>query len=223
MKRYEFGMLVAAVLLVAGCASTQEVPTRHVYHFQRGAQEYEIISMSRITGEGANYLVEREDGTVRMSARDDDQDGKLDVMVAGEMRLHDANAIYEYGIAQAEQERRTAFHLTSRVYTAEQDGRHYMIKTYLTPGGGAFNRFFAQGDNGAYAFVVVDREADGQLDDLESGDGDLEALQQAYDHVIGEGMKEDCVHVMDGQYIVEQRGEGQRAPVRVGTEAPSMR
>lgn len=223
MKRYDRGLVLVIALVMAGCATTQEVPTRHVYHFQRGTQGYEIVSMARITGEGANYLVEREGGKIRMSARDDDQDGVLDAMVTGEMSLHDANEIYAYGIGQAQQAGRTAIHLTTRVYTAERDGRNYMIKTYLTPQGLAYNRFFAQGDNGAYAVVVVDRDADGRLDEIESGDGDLVALQQAYDLLIDDGMKAGCVHLRDGSYIVEQEPERRGSPERVGTEAPSMR
>lgn len=222
MKRYRVSMLVV-VLVLAGCATTREVPTRHVYRFERGGEHYEIVSMSRVTGEGANYLVSREEGTIRMSARDDDQDGVLDAMVTGEMHLKEANAIYTYGVSQARQAGQMTFHLTSRVYTTERAGRHYMIKTYLMPDSSAYNRFFVQGENGAYAVVVVDRDADGTLDVVERGDGKLEVLQQAYEAVLDDGMQAGCVHAWDGRYLVEQGRERTPRPIRVGTEAPLRR
>ena len=70
--------LVLALLLFGACSSVR--PTgRSVFHFDVEGVSYEVISLSLASGEGVNYLLRREDDRVVFRARDDDQDGHIDV------------------------------------------------------------------------------------------------------------------------------------------------
>ena len=203
MKRRGTTCLLVAVLLLVGCATTREKPTKHIFRFDFDGRTYEIVSTVTLTGEGYNYLVRREDGEIVVSVRDDDQDGVLDWLIVGDESLDRMNAIYRAGMVAAIDGGKYVENLSARIFTAEDEEARYVVGTYLHRGGEPYNKLHVFRDDSE--LIAVDRAANGHLDSIERGKDELVEAQTVYDWILTEGMAQGRIALVDGRYLVARR------------------
>ena len=192
-------------LCAEGCGTTRSGPSRSLFAFSYEGDTYEIVSLVVPTNGGSNFLLLRQGERVVLRAQDEDQDGTLDTLLAGTLTLENANRIYALGIAQAQARGKYKEQLSSRRYKVFRSGHTYIIQTYLLDSGASYNKFILIDDITGTKTIVQDTDADGILDEIEGGKGDLEASQKAYAVVLKEGIRKGRIVFVDERYVVKSQ------------------
>ena len=198
-----FTLLLA--LCAQGCGTTRSEPSRSLFTFSYEGDTYEIVSLAVPTNGGSNFLLLRQGERVVLRARDNDQDGTLDTLLTGTLTLENANRIYARGIAQAQARGKYKEQLSSRRYALSRSGHTYIIQTYLLDSGASYNKFILIDDSTGTKTIIQDTDADGILDEIEGGQGDLEANQNAYAVVLKEGIRQGRIVLVDERYVVKSQ------------------
>jgi len=212
-------LLLALVLYVGGCATTNPEPERHSFAFTYEGDPYEIISVVVPTGGGGNYLALYEGNRFLIRAKDRDQDGRIDTVLVGDITLETANRIYAAGIAEAQRQGKYRETISSRVYELIQAGHTYLIQTYVVDAGRSYNKFILYDTAIGQETVFVDAEGDGILDSVASGDADLDASQPVYEMVLQEGIRDGRITRIDDRYTVLPKPEGRWSLLFRSTDA----
>jgi hypothetical protein len=196
-------LLVLALIAAAGCASTQPPTGRNVFAFEHNGETYEIISTVGSEGVGGNFLIRREGSRILVSARDHDQDGTLDTLLVGDMPLARANAIYTAGISAARAQGKSVSRLPSRTFRVTMHGGLYAVQTFMIDMHSWYNKFTMIEPGSAHEVVLIDANADGILDRIETGTITTGVAQPLYQRVLQEGIRDGRVEQLDGRYRIQ--------------------
>ena len=206
MKTSDFTFVWALVLGV-GCTATRTEPSRSVFAFEHGGNEYEIVSVAFPVEGGYNVLVRRDGAAATLQGKDLDQDGVLDTLLAVGAPLERIDAIYAAGVAQAEAQGKFRVRPNQRLYElALAEGRYAVLTFPLEPDRSA-NKFTyvaapAAGTASTQSPVVfLDFDADGVLDRAEGGE-DISAYQKRYDYVLQAGVRDGQIEHTGPTYRV---------------------
>jgi hypothetical protein len=203
-----FGTALALATL-AGCAARRPVVEIGGYYFDYEGKTYRIESVNPASKVGYNILALREEDQDRVVGLDYDQDGMLDGVVEGMISLDRAIRIYSAGIAEGERRGVVRSRFQTHEYRVVINDYTYVLVTYKLALGDVFNRLTIL--TAYYApeeAILLDLGADGKLDTIENGDGDLEYYQALYDQVIDQGLKYGRVERIDGMYQVVPLQQG---------------
>lgn len=170
--------------------------------FEYDGSSFYIISYTHQDKVGYNLLTSGKKD-VRFAARDLYQDGTIDEIIKGPYTLEEANRIYAYGIQKAKNKGNLESREIKRKYKTE-DGRYrYLVTTILPIIGEPYNTFavmekvpFAQ------SVIFKDDHADGSLDSVLFGNGDLEYGQKLYDGVLKMGLADKSMEKSDSTFLV---------------------
>lgn len=195
-----FPILLAA-LLVPAC-SGPATTGRSVFHFSVGEQEYEVISLSLASGEGVNYLLQRENDHVVFRAKDEDQDGHIDQVLMGNLSVHHADSLYALGIEEAKRRGQFARREASRVYMVTRPDGVYSVRSVLVGAGDWYNAFTLTDPTGERSIFLMDSDADGVLDESGLDEADMREWQTLYRDVLDQGIREGRVERTTSGYLV---------------------
>lgn len=192
------------IFLLHGCAGTGEPKLKVVvYSFNFEGKAYRILSASSGAKEDRyNQLVGKD-----FVAVDFAQDRIIDKVIVGNVSRHEAQKVYDYGLAMAIQENRLRERLpVSDRFIEETPDFNYEIISFQVEETHPYNQFKITGKNRMYLQIVaVDREADGTLDEVLKGTATLEELQPQYSFAIKSGIQKGELIQVDSRIIVKKR------------------
>ncbi|PAP77422.1 hypothetical protein [Rubrivirga marina] len=177
MTHRSLALLGVSTALALGCASTSPnvVPA---FTFDLDGHRYGI-ALAESGAERANDLVLLEDGRLRLRVRDRDQDGRLDTLLVGAIRLEEADAIYAHGIAEARAAGAYKEREPARTFSVRHLYRTLVVWSVASGGSDWENRFVVY-ENARRGPVASDVDSDGTLDDHpELQDDYVRALEAA--------------------------------------------
>lgn len=191
-----------AGLLMQGCSTYKDLPTRAEFRFNYDGHPFEIISISAPTGEGYNYLVQYKGGESVLRSMDTNQDGIIDLVQYGSISIEEANKIYIYGIQQAIEQQKFKARKYKRIFTHTEENLEYTLQTFGFYTDLLYNKFvitnLATGDTE----IFFDMDADGKLDNIEKSDRLLEDAQESYKKIIQIGLNREMVEFRFEKFIV---------------------
>lgn len=203
-NRFIFAVLIvlpAGFALAAGCASTRESPSKHVFTFTHEGRGYEILSSDAYSALRGNYLIGRDGSEVVLRAVDEDQDGQIDDVEIGDVSREHANSIYMAGIAKAWNAGR--FHQQDPfvAYEMRQSGQLLVVRTYR--GADVYNRFIVYDAADNSTTVGLDSDLDGRLDRIERPGLDTKVIQEAYAFALDAGLREGRIEHIESRFLVK--------------------
>jgi hypothetical protein len=166
---------------------------------------YRIRSISSTDrAEAYNELVGRE-----VMAVDFDQDGIIDRILLGEVSLNDAQKIYEYGLAALAQKSKLQVRIpAAKRYVHESNNFLVEIISFRPAQAQPFNEFKIVDQRPVVCpeiIIVVDRNADGTLDELLKGSVALEKIQTQYAEVLAAGLQKGELIKANGTILVKEK------------------
>jgi hypothetical protein len=202
LQKLNIAFLSFLGLLIVGCSTSKELPTRTEFRFDYQDQPFEIISISDPSGEGYNYLVQMIENESVFRSMDTNQDGYIDLVQYGSFSLAEANSIYIYGIQQAMDQQKFKARNSQRIFTFEDDSLNYTIQTFGNYKDLLFNTFTILNPETGIQEVFKDLDADGELDNIKSSDRTLSDAQKMYERIIKIGKEEKRIEVMFEKIVV---------------------
>lgn len=191
----------AAVLL--GCAPSGPKVEIGGYTFEHDGKEYRIESVTPSYSEGYNLLTRREGDRLLFKAIDKEQDGRLDELTLGDMTLDEAREVYREGILEGERRGYLKKRTFAREYRASDSFYDYELATYILATGEIYNKLtLIKKQAFLEASVVIDQDADGQIDRIEKGFGTMSEYQRLYRNLLDRGLREQKVSLKEKRYIV---------------------
>ena len=190
-------LCILGVLIVAGGCATTAPPSTSGFRFVRDGSVYTIVAGGS-SSEPANdpILVQGAEGALH--ARDRDQDGRIDTLLAGAVALSDADAIYAFGLKQAQELGLQRVREPPRTFVYSVRGVRFVVWSLASGGEGWSNRFARYTVNGDPE-VFDDADADGRLD----GPGaDDEAAQRDYERALDAGIRDGRIDEEDSHFYV---------------------
>ncbi len=195
-------LALTAILFFHGCASSPPPTEVNRFTFVYNNLAYDILSTDAIRGVPVNYLLLREGNTFLLRARDNDLDGVLDTLLAGDFSLEEANVIYAFGIAQAFAENKFKRREPPRVFYKRTVDGYYAIQSYEAAPNDWYIRFIIFNTRNNSEIAIIDVHADGILDHVEKGDGDPEASQPLYEEILEAGIRAGQITSLQGVFVV---------------------
>jgi hypothetical protein len=203
MKR---ALKAAAVLtiLTAGCRTAGPKVEIGGYSFNYEGKEYRIESVTPSYSEGYNILSLRDGDKLVVKGIDKEQDGQLDELLVGNISLDDARTIYREGILEGERRGYLKKRTFAREYKTTDPLNDFILATYILATGEVYNKLtISNNQNFGDTSVVVDQDADGQIDRIESGFESVSTYQKYYSEVLERGLKDRKIVKSGKRYIVE--------------------
>jgi len=202
--RVYFWILTVIVITVT-CTKRGNIVEVGGYSFTYKGMEYRIQSVTPTLSEGYNILSQRENDKLVLKAIDKEQDGILDEVSAGNLSLNEADEIYHVGIAEGERLGYIKKRTFAREYRYQDDLRTYLLATYVLAFGDTYNKLTVI-DRTIFKAneVVIDKDADGKLDEVQEGIESLGFYQKYYDLIIERGMRINRIRKINGKIIVVQ-------------------
>jgi hypothetical protein len=174
-----------------GCAPSGPKVEIGGYTFTYDGREYRIESVTPSYSEGYNILTQREGERLRVKGIDKEQDGQLDELSIGDISLDAARNIYREGI------------LFAREYRTSDSFYQYELATYILATGEIYNKLTLSKIQAFLdASVLIDQDADGQIDRIEKGFGTLSEYQKLYGNLLEKGMREQKITLKAKRYLV---------------------
>lgn len=195
---------LAAIILIAGCASTKQ-GTVNRFMFEYEGSDYQIVSARMPTGEGINYLIAQDRGAAFFRAQDTEQIGLIDTVLDGSVPLSIANEIYQAGILAAHEQGRRSFQEPTRCFEYSKGGTTYVVQTYELGTERAYNKFVVLDDGHALRYTFIDDDANGTLNRQRNGGVEPGDYQQTYVEALQYGMSQGRVVAHDGMLLVRAR------------------
>lgn len=199
------GLAPILAVFLAGCTTTRPPAGQGVFSFEYDGAPYQIVSIVTDDGDGHNFLLRRDGNRTVLRARDDDQDGRLDVVLHGGIDLEQARTIYAAGIAQARELGRCSERTPQRVYDLVIDDISYSLRTTIIHAAEATNRLMVYDPGFGRQLMFVDTGADGTLDESPEGNSLTPTIQNRYEAVLREGVRSGWIDDIDGRFIVRPR------------------
>ncbi|MFC1569679.1 hypothetical protein ACFL4L_05555 [bacterium] len=202
MKRL---VLMILFVLSFSCVKRGNIVEVGGYSFSYQGKEYRIQSVTPTVSEGYNILIRREDDKLVLKAIDKEQDGFLDEVMVGNLAVEDADRIYQEGISEGERRGYIKKRTFAREYRFKDDLRTYVLATYVLAMGDIYNKLIIADHTLFNAqVIVIDKDADGRLDDVEEGIETLGEYQKSYEYVIEMGKRVNRIRKVNGKIIVAQ-------------------
>lgn len=197
------GAFLLLSVMIFSCVKRGNIVEIGGYAFHYEGQEYRIQSVTPTLSEGYNVLSRREDEKLVFKAIDKEQDGVLDEVMVGNLMLDEADAIYKEGLAEGERRGYIKMRTFAREYIYKDDLRNYMLATYVLAMGDIYNKLTIV-DRSVFKtrVVVIDRDADGILDEVEEGSETLGTYQKMYILVLDMGSRVNKIHKINGKFVV---------------------
>lgn len=189
------------IAILINCGPTRPKIEIGGYDFKYEGKTYRIESIAPNFMEGYNTLILKEDDRIVLKATDKEQDGILDVVDIGELSLEKAKEIYQEGLDAGERRGYIRKKSIAREYQTTIDRKDYILATYILALGEIYNKLVIR-DHFYREFILLDREADGILDEIEKGEEKLGYYQQLYRRVLNNGLREGRIVKPDGKYLV---------------------
>jgi hypothetical protein len=201
---YILSIFLITPVLLDSCASSKPELLISNYKYEYDNQKYQIRSVtSKSPGECFNQLIGKD-----FTAVDFNQDQIIDRIVRGEVKLNEAQKIYDYGLQKLAQEHKLKVHVTQvSQYTWDDPCCHYEIKSFRNNNSNPFNQFILienRNTVSSQTLVSVDQNADGTLDVLVKGSATLEELQPKYESIIKKGLEAHKMNKVNGMILVKQ-------------------
>ena len=203
MNGFSILLLACALLFGWGCSSTSYQTEVNQFSFIYDDQMYSIVSIGVVPGNSVNYLLLREDGTLLLRARDNNLDGVLDTLLVGSITMEKADEIYAHGISQAITEGKYRQSQPSRVFFQRTAEGFYAIQTFEHASFSSYNKFVIHNNIEQTEVIFLDQKADGTLDQIESGKGELQPSQSLYEQLLQAGIQTGQIVRTNGYYLVE--------------------
>jgi hypothetical protein len=196
--------LTTFLLFHSGCAGRKPETMATRYRFTYQNEEYRILSIfSDDEKVAANKLLGKD-----FVAIDFNKDRFIDSIVLGDVSLMDAQAIYEEGLKTAARENKVLSKVDDTGgFLIEETGTFYEIKSFHPPETAVFNEFHITNitkSGKKELSVLVDRGADGTLDEVLTGTISLEKAQKQYVQVITAGLKKRKLIRNDEMFLVKR-------------------
>jgi hypothetical protein len=194
-----------AILVLAGtaCRSPRPVIELGGYFFDCKGQTYRIESVTPSDIQGYNFLIRKEEEQLVLRGVDKEQDGILDELTIGSLTLAEAREIYKFGLEEGERLGYIKMRTFAREFRTEISHNNCILATYVLALGEVYNKLTISNIIRNQA-VVVDKEADGVVDSVETGDRDLVYYQKIYQAVIEQGIRQKKIEKVERFIIVAQ-------------------
>jgi hypothetical protein len=199
-----FLIAVASFLIIfLGCSTSGPKVEIGGYTFTYGGLEYRIESVTPNYSEGYNIISHRESDRLVFKGIDKEQDGKLDELIVGNMTLDEARKIYDEGILEGERRGYLRKRTFAREYKTSDVIYDYILATYILITGEVYNRLtLVNKQVFQNPTMVIDDDADGQIDRIEKGFESLSRYQSLYREVLDRGIKERRIVRSGKRYLV---------------------
>jgi hypothetical protein len=178
-------------------------PSGTLFTFELEGKTYEIAGYVDESGESANYLTHRERDNVVFRAIDRNRVGIIDQVVSGSISTQEANEIYQAGI-QIAMERDLFKNIDKdRAFEFRHGDYQLMVESYQKRAGQFHNRFVLFDVNWKLKGIYWDDNSDGIIDRADSGDLDMDRVQELYSIAIQRAGEENRLDERDdGQLII---------------------
>jgi hypothetical protein len=190
-------------LSIIGCRPKAPLIELGGYTFSYEGKEYRIESVTPNYSEGYNTLTARENDKIIFKAIDKEQDGLLNEIVSGDLSLKKANEIYQEGILEGERRGYIRKRTFAREYRTSDTINNYVIATYILAIGDVYNKFrIVSRQKFQQDSVLLDENADGELDYIEQGTESMKSYQDLYKEILRKGIKDNKIRKQNDKYIV---------------------
>jgi len=205
LKNHILQVLILVMIIgLTHCASSPETRGDYssILKFYSGGNEYTIMSYLSNNATGYNILMREENDKVIINSIDKQQDGELNEVLEGDFSLADANKIYADGLAAAKEMGMLKKRNFERFYNFSDKIYDYEIRTYILVQGDNYNLFAIKEKAFNNIIIIIDEKADGSLDHLQQGSGDIIKFQALYEEVLRQGIVSNRVVNVDKVYFV---------------------
>lgn len=172
------------------------------FKFKMDNTFYAIGSVSSIEKEKSyNQLV-----GINLVAVDLDRDGVIDQIKIGNQSLSDAQNIYGYGLSLLAAENKLSVQdAYYSHYFQKNTNYNYQIKSFQPSNDIVFNEFkITNKENEASSeIILIDRNADGNLDEVLKGTSDAITYQSNYDYVLITGLENNKLFKSGDRILVK--------------------
>ncbi len=206
MKKLIYITLIVATALNINCASTKDTSRKSVFTFSYKQQQFEIVSLSTVSGEGTNIIKAlNEDNSSEQIARDLNQDGTIDLVIKGSLSLEEFDYIYKTGIRIAQLSGKYTEREPLRRFEWQHEQYNLVVSTYLDSIDEIKNVFYIQLQADMTEHIYTDFFSNGKLDALEKGTINTERAQQLYEMTLLKGLDENRITFESERYIVKDK------------------
>jgi len=194
-----------SILTLCGCSQQKPQFNASMFRFAYGDEAFRIRSISSAdTAVAYNELIGE-----NVLAVDLDQDRIIDYIVLGDMNLADAQKIYHDGLSRIalEKKLRVKAPLVNR-YVHESNGFQIEIISFRPASAQPFNEFKIIDKRSLPCpedIVVIDKNADGTLDEVLKGSVDLRNVQSRYAEAIEAGLLKRELIKVDSTVLVKEQ------------------
>lgn len=206
MKKLNELSIVFLVVVLMGCVSTNQTAKKSVFTFNYEDQTYEIVSVNTESGEGINILT-LISGSEKVSARDLNQDGVLDIIIRGNTSIDELNTVYLAGIDIARSSGNYSERQALRQFEWEQESYTLIISTYFYNQNEVNNQFIIVFSETGQEAIFTDLMADGTLDEWDKGNIEITRAQKLYEMTLLKGIDEGRIQKNENFYEVLLRNQ----------------
>lgn len=214
MKHLSYILIALFSFLLLSCGTSREYVPSSAYTFQFEGNDYQIVGYTTPSGEGLNYLINRdEDDNIIFRALDSDRSGTLDSIEMGEITLDEANQIYRAGIFLAMEQDKHDGQSTDREFVTNIGELNFAIETYPRQNGEYQNRFLIYDLEWNLLEMYWDNNSNGIIDEIEQGERSIKDAQIYYEKVLALARDKDRLQRFDDLYIIHKKDYRTPAPL----------
>ncbi len=197
---FQFTILL---LLFSNCSVLTTAKSSSYFNFKYENDSYSIRSVtSSEKSKAFNQLVGK-----NLVVRDIDRDGVVDQIVIGNKTLAESQKIYAFGLdILADANKLNVQKVLFTHYIQQNTEYNYHLKSFEPKGSTPFNEFKITNKNNdpASEIILLDQEADGNLDEVLKGPQQVNMYQSNYDYVLHTGLKRNKL-VKSGNKILVKK------------------
>ena len=200
-----FGGLFLIILMLSGCAHQKSQLSVSQYRFNLADKTYRIRSISSVDKtQSYNELIGE-----KFMVADFDQDRVIDCVLLGEVSLSEAQEIYEYGLNEVSKEKKLQVRNPSiDRYLHEKNDLQLEIRSFRPTKAQPFNEFKITDTRPLVSpeiIIIVDQNADGNLDEVLKGSISLEKAQSQYAEAVAKGLQRGELVKTNGMILVKEK------------------
>jgi len=186
------------------CTSTRPKIRVGGYYFKYKGREYRIRSVTPNFVDGYNILTLEEGDEVLLKGIDKEQDGILDIVTIGDITLQQARDIYDHGIKFGKKRGYIKMESVAREFHTTIGNSNCFLVSYVLALGEIYNKLIIE-DMSFGEVIIIDENADGNLDQIKKGPQEMERYQRLYRLVLNNGLRSRDIVKFKGKYIVDIR------------------
>ncbi len=199
---FGFGLMI---FMFNGCTGSRPPVSASSYQFSFKNQDYQIRSIASVdVRESCNELKAN-----NLLAIDFDQDGIIDRVVLGNLTLSEAQQIYDYGLDKVAKENKIQERVpVLNYYVHENADYDYEIRSFQPINSQPFNQFKVIDKRPmipSQLVIIVDQNADGNLDEVLVGITTPEQYQAKYAEILKEGIQKNKLVKTDNMILVKEK------------------